>query len=579
MARQSNDRKIASFLQLNQADGRFWTDQGAEAEALTIFEQIPVGVMLCEIADTGACATLLANARARELLGDGVPYATLAGKFLEACLSGRALDHDLEIAGDEASLYLACRIAPLATPSTSRRRILCTLVDRTAEKRAETSLLHHALHDSLTGLANRSLFQNRLEEAVAECLAHRGRNCALLLINVDRFQLINESFGQQAGDAWLIELADRLRGFVRPDELLGRLGADEFAILMPGIDGAAEAQQRANEVHALFSKAYHFAGVEAWFTACIGIATTQGSYNHSESLIRDAGVAVRRAKSAGRGRTVVFSRAEDRPRSGQIVLESALRRAIENEALELHYQPLLDLVTGRTIGFEALCRWNDPERGAISPGEFIPLAEDSGLIVPLGRWCLEQACRQLVAWQAAIPGLADFQISVNLSAVQFLQDDIVMAVAGALRRSDLEGRNLRLEITESVLMADPDRATATLHRIKDMGPTLALDDFGTGFSSLNYLSNFPLDCIKIDRSFVSRIDRDTPATKIIRLIATLAETLGMTVVAEGIENEVQLAAMREIGCGYGQGFLFSRPLPADQAAAWLRKGKGRPAPR
>lgn len=574
MSRQVPDRRVASIVPEILASGGFRAKDFPDLDPLTILDELPIGILLCEMTAGGGWIALMTNARADAMLGGRGPGADLLGRFREACRSGRVLDHEMELGDADTRLHVACRIAPFDPRPGPPGRVLCTLIDRTADKRTETSLLHHALHDPLTGLANRSLFQNRLEESVADCLAHRGKHCALLLVNVDRFQLLNETFGHQAGDAWLIGLADRLRAELRPGELLGRIGADEFAILMTGIGDAREAEARAKEVHGLFSRAWTIAGTEAWFSACIGVATTLDSRDRPESLIRNAGVAMRRAKSRGRARTGVFSREEDRGPNGQIALESALRRAIEAEALELHYQPVLDLASGRTVAFEALCRWNDPDRGAVSPAEFIPVAEDSGLIVPLGRWCLEQACRQLAAWRSEIGGLDDFQVNVNLSAVQFLQDDIAMAVAGALRRTDLEGRNLRLEITESVLMADPDRATATLCRIKDMGPTLALDDFGTGFSSLNYLSNFPLDCIKIDRSFISRIDRDTPATKIVRLIAMLAETLGMSVVAEGIENEVQLAAMREVGCGYGQGYLFSRPLPVDRAADWLRRQDG-----
>lgn len=571
MSRRISDRKVAAILPEIPATSGIQGHAFPDLDPLTIIEKLPVGVLVCEKAESDRWNVLAANARAEVLLGSAEPGAELVGRFAEVCRGGRALVHELEIVRAESRLHLACRIEPFDPRPGPPRRVLVTLIDRTAEKRVETSLLHHALHDPLTGLANRSLFQNRLEETVAACLSERGLHCALLLVNVDRFQLLNETFGHQAGDAWLIGLADRLRAGLHRGEVLGRIGADEFAILMTGIRAASEAQARADEVHDLFSRAWTIAGTEAWFSACIGIATTLESRDRPESLIRNAGVAMRRAKRNGRARTGLFCRAEDRGPDGRIAMESALRRAIEAGALELHYQPVLDLASGRTVAFEALCRWNDPERGPVSPAEFIPVAEDSGLIVPLGRWCLERACRQLADWRDAIGGLDGFQVNVNLSAVQFLQDDIAMAVAGALRKSDLDGRQLRLEITESVLMADPDRAAATLCRIKDMGPTLALDDFGTGFSSLNYLSNFPLDCIKIDRSFVSRIDRDTPATKIIRLIAMLAETLDMSVVAEGIETEAQLAAMREIGCGYGQGYLFSPPLGPDRAADWLRR--------
>ncbi|WP_313979087.1 putative bifunctional diguanylate cyclase/phosphodiesterase [Iodidimonas nitroreducens] len=278
-----------------------------------------------------------------------------------------------------------------------------------------------------------------------------------------------------------------------------------------------------------------------------------------------------RAKKRGPSKTIVFAAETNAVRTGQIQLETDLRHAIENGDLELHYQPIIDLENGNSIAFEALTRWHHPIHGPVSPARFIPMAEESGLILPLGRWAMMEACQQLAAWQKSIKNTQNIYVNVNMSAVQLLEDDISRTVAHCLAQSGIEGRNLRLEITESALVANPEFTARCLHEIKELGPTLALDDFGTGYSSLNYLNSFPIDCIKIDQSFVGQVDRDEQSSKIIRIITMLADTLRMSVVAEGIETSEQHVMMRSLGCRYGQGYLFSRPLPKDDATAHLRK--------
>ena len=324
-------------------------------------------------------------------------------------------------------------------------------------------------------------------------------------------------------------------------------------------------------IHKMMEKPRNLGETSAYMSVSIGITSTHGSHKHPEELIRDADIAMHRAKKSGRGRTEVFQHGSYVIRRDQIRLETALRHAICNEELELFYQPVIDLESGKIVAFEVLTRWHDPERGFIAPGDFIPIAEDTGLIMPLGRWAMHTACKQLATWKAAMAGLEDLYVNVNLSAVQLLNEDISVIVSDILAQTGLSGDKLRLEITESALVADPTGAAARLHDIKAQGVTLALDDFGTGYSSLNYLNSFPIDCIKIDRSFVSRIERDEQSAKIIRIITMLADTLHMTVVAEGIENREQHMMMRSLGCRYGQGFLFARPLPHDQAEIYLRQ--------
>ncbi len=548
-----------------------------------ILGDLPLGVVVCELDPGSGHPLLLANQSARHIFrisADGsapnleaVPVLEYGEPLLEqfriAARLRRRRGFEWQSPRDGTLRHLYCDIVPLEAQDGCAPRVLCTLTDRTAERKAASKLLQQALHDQLTGLPNRDYFRTQLDETLAECRRGEGRHCAVLILNVDRFQRINESFSHKVGDAFLVDLAKSLRACVRKNETLAHLSGDEFAILLPRIDSVGKALERAREMHAAMSAPWLIDGIEAYCSLGIGIATTNTSRAYAENLMRDAHIALHRAKTMGRGRTEVHHSERAVQHGGAIALETALRHAIEKEELELHFQPIVDLETRQAVAFEALARWTHPERGAISPGEFIPLAEDSGLIVPLGRWALLAACRQLKAWQDAHDGLDALTVNVNLSTVQFLDDDITVTVANALRRSELDPGSLRIEITESALVADPKRAAGLLHQIKALGPSLALDDFGTGYSSLSYLSTFPLDCIKIDRSFISRIDRDPPAAKISHMICMLSDMLGTSVVAEGIETESQCARVRALGCRFGQGFLFSRPQPAHEAEVLL----------
>ncbi|GEQ96653.1 hypothetical protein JCM17844_02900 [Iodidimonas gelatinilytica] len=560
-------------------------DIGSDIDPYALLGHLSLGVVVCEIDERRGNPVLIANEQAKSLLMitdtsirdwclDDVSVLEfgepLLSEFHRAVKTQRPVHYEWDLEFNGQTRNFACEITPLETACGQSPRVMCTLADRTAEKRAGANLLHHALHDGLTGLPNRSHFLNRLEEAVARCHGEENRACAVLMLNVDRFQLINESFGHPAGDAFLIDLANSLRGCLRSADILARFNGDEFAILIDDISGLDDATGLAARIHQMMEVPRMVSDSEAYMSVSIGISTTQTSHMHPENLIRDADISMHRSKNLGRSRTEVFARDTHIVRTGQIQLETDLRKAIENEELELFYQPIIDLEQGRTIAFEALTRWHHPERGFVSPVDFIPLAEETGLILPLGRWAMLESCRQLRAWQSSLAGTKDLFINVNMSAVQFLQDDIPATVAQCLAETGIQGRNLRLEITETALVADPDGAAECLHAIKRLGPTLALDDFGTGYSSLNYLNNFPIDCIKIDRSFVGRVDRDDQSAKIIRIITMLADTLKMSVVAEGIENSEQHMMMRSLGCRYGQGFLFSRPLPQEEATAHLK---------
>jgi len=565
-------------------------DSGIDTvEAYGILRHLPLGVLICELDDERRYPLPLTNDAAAELLklpSDSESREEFArledaavlefgepllGGLKEAERRGGPLTRDWVIETGNGTRHIACSFMPLSESGENEApRVLCTLADRTAERQAESRLLHHALHDGLTGLPNRSLFLNRLQEQVSlPASGEWDRHCAVLIVNVDRFQLINESFGHQAADKFLTGFSEDLAGCLRAGDLLARFDGDEFAILLPDIFGTDDARGVAVRIHALMENPRLIGDTLAPASVSIGIATTLTSSRHPEDLIRDADVAMHRAKSRGRASTELFTRDSARRISGQIRLEAALRTAIENDELELFYQPIFDLRNGHPVAFEALARWNHPEQGVIPPGEFIPMAEDSGLIMPLGRWALRAATAQLAAWNAATPGDSILQMAINLSPVQILGEDIAGVVADCLEQSGVSADLLRLEITEGALIADPSKAAETLRRIKDLGVSLALDDFGTGYSSLSYLHRYPIDCIKIDRAFTGRVDAEDSAVKIVRSIMMLAEALDMSVIAEGIETTAQRSRMFELGCRLGQGFLFSKPLTSQGAEIFL----------
>ena len=442
-----------------------------------------------------------------------------------------------------------------------------TVVEITARKRAETQLRHDALHDALTGLPNRALFMDRLRQALARLRA-KGDQFALLVIDLDRFKVVNDSLGHRAGDQLLGETARRLQRCARPQDTVARLGGDEFALLFDGTEAtelAARVQKELSEPHTL-------AGQELVSTSSIGIAYGAPHYQSAEEILRDADLAMYRAKARGRAGHAEFDPAMHKKAVALLQLESDLRRALERRELVLHYQAVVSLETGAIAGFEALVHWKHPQRGLLRPLEFVPLAEETGLVVPIGEWVLREACRQTRDWQLRFsPSLA---VGVNISARQFLNADVVGMVAAALRESNLPPRALRLELTESMLMDNAAIAAGVLEELRTLGVSLDLDDFGTGYSSLSYLNDFHLDTLKIDRSFLAG------SWEIVTAIVNLARGLRLTLIAEGVENDAQLEQLRKLGCEYGQGYLFGRPLQAEAMEEILRtKGVAGLAPR
>lgn len=451
-------------------------------------------------------------------------------------------------------------------------RMAGSQTDISERKLYERQLQHDALHDALTGLPNRTLFMDRLEHALARARRRPDEIFAVLFLDLDRFKVVNDSLGHLLGDRLLVEFARRMERCVRPGDTVSRLGGDEFTILLEDLRDQDEASQVADRIHAELAHPFNIGGQDVYTSASIGIAQGDSDYARAEQLLRDADTAMYRAKSGGKARHEVFQKAMHADVLTLLHLETDLRRAVERAEFTLDYQPIMDLDTNRLIGFEALIRWHHPQRGIISPSEFIATAEETGLIVPIGWWVLGESCRQMRAWHDRFPEHRSLSISVNLSARLFrlagLHERVVEIVQGAA----LSPLSLKLEITESALMDYAEASVLTLRRLKQSGIQVQIDDFGTGYSSLNYLQRFEIDALKIDRSFVSQLGVSGENSEIARTIITLARNLGMKVVAEGIETELQLNQLKSLGCDWGQGFLLSLPLKPFEVEELLQSG-------
>ena len=441
--------------------------------------------------------------------------------------------------------------------------------DVTDRKQAEEKLIHDALHDELTGLPNRALFMDRLRQSMERSRREPERLTVVLFLDLDRFKIVNDSLGHLVGDELLIQIADSLAAVLRPSDTIARVGGDEFALLLEGGRDISDAVRVADRIHDRLSEPINLGGHEVFITASIGIAVHTPEYERPEDLLRDADTAMYRAKASGRACHVVFNRVMHRFVMARLQLETDLRRAVERGQLRIHYQPFVSLANGEVMGFEALLRWHHPRRGLLPPDEFLTVAEETGLIVPMGRFVLLEGCRQIRELQRKHPETGPLKLSVNLSNKQFFQADLFDQIQEALAVSGLEPSSLGLEITEGVIIRHADSAASRFSRLKSMGVQLYLDDFGKGYSSLNYLHRFPMDLLKIDRSFTSRIEEAEGNLAIVKAIVTLAHQLGMEVVAEGIQTAEQLTKLHALGCEYGQGYFISEPVAADGADALL----------
>jgi len=428
---------------------------------------------------------------------------------------------------------------------------------------------HAAFHDALTDLPNRALLADHIKLAIERPRDKEELLFAVLFLDLDRFKNINDSLGHIAGDQLLIATARTLETCLRPNDTVARLGGDEFAILLDGLETQDQAISVAERIQQALTRPFSLIGHEVYISASIGITISNGNYTDPENVLRDADTAMYRAKEGGKARFEMFDGTMHSHAVALLKLENDLRRAIERNEFQVYYQPIICLETDQLFGFEALVRWNHPERGLVSPDTFIPVAEETGLIVDIGQLVLHESCRQMHEWHLSSPG-KPLTISVNLSAKQFAQPDLIGQVKKTLEETGLAAEFVKLEITESVVMKNAEIATAMLMQLCALGVHLSIDDFGTGYSSLSYLHRFPVSTLKIDRSFVGRMGNGGENTEIVRTINTLAQNLGMEVVAEGVETVEQLEQLKSMKCTLGQGYLFSRPLDANAANAYIQ---------
>ena len=438
--------------------------------------------------------------------------------------------------------------------------------DITERKRAEEQLLHNALHDALTGLPNRALFLEHLRRAMGRSPRHK-KTFAVLFLDFDGFKLINDSLGHSEGDNLLKLISRRLESLLRGDDVVARLGGDEFTVLLNELTDSKDALFVVERIQDIFKESFNLNGRKIFITVSIGVTLRDAKYKTPEEMLRDADIAMYRAKSSGKGRHETFNQAMREQVSNRLRFETELRLALERREFSVFYQPIMQLSPNKLIGFEALARWFHPERGRIMPNEFIPIAEEMGLIIPLGEWILRESCQQVREWQQRFPANSELTISVNLSCKQFMQVDLAERVAAILRETGLEGRFLRLEITESHVMENSHSAITIMNRLRQLGVQLSIDDFGTGYSSLSHLQRLPIDYLKIDRSFINLMNSTYQNGEIVRAIVMLAKNLNMQVIAEGVETEEQALQLIGLDCTFGQGFFYSKPTDAAQAEA------------
>ncbi|MCU0515418.1 MAG: EAL domain-containing protein [Oscillatoria sp. Prado101] len=448
----------------------------------------------------------------------------------------------------------------------TNQELIQEIVER---KQLQNQLLHLALHDSLTGLPNRALFTERLERAIESAKEQPDCQFAVLFLDCDRFKVVNDSLGHLVGDELLIAIARRLEASLREADTLARLGGDEFAILLENIADISTATQVAEGIIEKLSYPFQLSRHEVFINASIGITPSHICGDKPEYLLRDADTAMYRAKALGKGRYHVFDLAMHQEALQTLQLENDLRRAVGSSEFLVYYQPIVALNTGRIAGFEALVRWQHPARGFVSPAEFIPVAEETGLIASIDTWVLQSACKQLSIWQEQKLADASLTVSVNLSARHFFQHNLIEVIDITLQETQLKPQSLKLEITETAIMENGESARSMLQLLRERQIGVSLDDFGTGYSSLSYLHCFPVSAIKIDQSFVKRIDGSPENSGLVPAIVGIARTMGMSAVAEGVETQAQLAQLRSLGCDFGQGYLFSKPLESQLAATLL----------
>ncbi len=445
----------------------------------------------------------------------------------------------------------------------------CFAKDVTERKQTESQLRHQACHDALTGLPNRVLFIDRVDHAIKRAKRQKDYLFAVLFLDLDRFKVVNDSLGHIIGDQLLIAIARRLEACLRPADTVARLGGDEFTILLENINDISDATQIAERIQTELSLPFHLGGHEVFTTASIGIALNTTGYNRSEDILRNADTTMYRAKTLGKARSEVFDSTMNTQLMARLQLETDLQRALQRQEFQLHYQPIVSLKNNKITGFEALLRWHRPKYGLVAAADFIPIAEETGLIVPIGWWVLREACHQMRKWQIQFDLNSSLTISVNLSGRQFSQPDLIQQIEQIIQETTIDPGILKLEITESVLVENAKSASAMLLKLQALGIRLSIDDFGTGYSSLSYLHQFPIDTLKIDGSFINKVDVNVEKIEIVRTIVALAWNLGMDVVAEGVETNKQMHQVKSLKCEFGQGYFFSKPLDSKTAEALI----------
>lgn len=499
----------------------------------------------------------------------------------ERILSGRSVNIEIQIrTRDNGRVWATFDSQGVFDDHGKLTNVIGMMRDITERKTTEERLLHLSHHDALTGLPNRLMLMDRLQRCLARHQRHPQRRFALIFLDLDRFKLINDSLGHACGDELLKTMARRLTGSLRSTDTIARktdmntvarLGGDEFVVLLEDISDTTDAIRVADRLQRELSAPVELEGQEVVTTVSMGIALSDLGYTHPQEVLRDADNAMYRAKSLGKARYQVFDQQMHEAIRARLALENELRKGIERNEFVLLYQPIMNLESHRTVGFEALVRWRHPTRGFIAPSEFIPIAEETGLIIPLGKWVLLEACRQLMRWSARLPQATELTMSVNLSVKQISDPELGTTVHQILRATGIRPDRLKLEITESAMMEDQSLMSHTLEQLKKLDVQLYMDDFGTGYSSLSCLHQFPIDGLKIDRAFIQSMGQRTDYTAVVQAIVSLAHHLGMTVVAEGLENANQLLQLQTLEADHGQGYFFAMPLPSDEAEQYLRR--------